>query len=167
MDIPVTGTDIWYYFICKREVWLQMHRIAPDEEDENLEIGRFIHQYRYGREKKEVAVGSIKMDRIKQEKGEIVVKEVKKSSKFLRSSRYQLLFYLYTLKQMGIQAKGELLFPDEKKKEKVELSSKAESELLDAIKEIQKIAHLPTPLPPEKIPFCRQCAYREYCWAEG
>lgn len=68
---------------------------------------------------------------------------------------------------MGIQAKGELLFPDEKKKEKVELSSKAESELLDAIKEIQKIAHLPTPLPPEKIPFCRQCAYREYCWAEG
>lgn len=51
-DIEVTGTDIWYYFICEREAWLNIHKIMPDEDDENIEIGRFIHEYRYGRNKK-------------------------------------------------------------------------------------------------------------------
>lgn len=114
--MPVTGTLIWYYFICKRETWLMIHQIAPDEEDENLEIGRFIHEYRYQRDKKEIEVDSIKIDKLKKRGGQTIIQEVKKSSKFLESSRNQLLYYLYTLKQMGIEAKGELLFPEEKKK---------------------------------------------------
>lgn len=28
--MEVTGTLIWYYYICKREVWLMFHQIAPD-----------------------------------------------------------------------------------------------------------------------------------------
>lgn len=164
---PVTGTDIWFYFICRREVWLNMHQIAPDQEDENVEIGRFIHEYRYGREKKEVAIDSIKIDRLKRESGGLVVKEVKKSSKFLTSARFQLLYYLYTLKQMGIEARGELLFPEERKKEPVELNAESVEKLEQAIADIRKIAKAPVPPPPRKIPFCRRCAYREYCWAEG
>lgn len=166
-QLPITGTDIWYYFICKREAWLNKHQIAPDESDENVEIGRFIHEYRYGREKQEVTIDSIRMDRLQHKNGELIVKEIKKSSKFLTSSRFQLLYYLYTLKQMGIKAKGELLFPEEKKKEKVELTSTLIAKLEEAIKEIRDIAMLPAPPAPERIPFCRNCAYREYCWAEG
>lgn len=165
--LPVGGTDIWYYFICKREAWLNMHQIVPDEEDENVEIGRFIHEYRYGREKKEVAIGSIKMDRLKREKGELVVREIKKSSKFLTSSRYQLMYYLYTLKKMGIEARGELLFPEEKRKEHVELTEEGITELEAAIKDIQALSQNPIPPAPKKIGFCRKCAYREFCWAEG
>lgn len=165
--MPVTGTDIWYYFICKRESWLMAHSIAPDEEDENVDIGRFIHEYRYGREKKEVAVDSIKMDRVKKVNGELVVQEIKKSSKFLESARFQLLYYLQTLKKMGIDARGELLFPEEKKKEIVELTAGAEERLDAAVEEIRKIARHPTPPEPKKINFCGKCAYREYCWAEG
>ena len=135
-EMPVTGTDIWYYFICKRQCWLMLHRIAPDEEDENLEIGRFIHEYRYERGKRELDLGSVKIDRVIKLKGELVVREIKKSSRFLESARFQLLYYLDMLRNMGIVARGELVFPEERDRETVEWTPK-ESEIDKAVEEIR------------------------------
>lgn len=164
--IIVTGTDIWYYFICKREAWLNIHKISPDQEDENIEIGRFIHEYRYGRNKKEIAVDAIRLDRVTRKDGTWVIMEIKKSSKFIQSSKFQLLFYLYILEEKGIVAKGELLFPEEKRKEYVELTEENRAEIENAILDIQELAKLSIPPEPVKIGFCRNCAYNEYCWAE-
>lgn len=163
----ITGTDIWYYFICHRECWLMMHRITPDAEDENLEIGRFIHEYRYGRSQKEVSIGSIQLDRLKTKGGTLIVQEIKKSSSFKKSARYQLLYYLLTLKKMGIEAQGELSFPEERRKEVVQLTEEDEKALYRAMDDIRQLSRLPVPPPPKKIIFCKKCAYREYCWAEG
>jgi len=165
-EMPVTGTDIWYYFICKRQCWLMVHRIAPDEEDENIEIGRFIHEYRYGRQKKELDLGSVKIDRVIKVKGELVVREIKKSSRFLESARFQLLYYLDVLRNMGVIAKGELVFPEERDKETVEWTPEGKEKLNKAVEEIRRIARLAVPPEPRKIGFCKKCAYREYCWAE-
>lgn len=162
---PVTGTDIWYYFICKRELWLMLHKIVPDQEDENVDIGRFLHQYYSKRGKEEVDIGSGKVDRIKKVGDKLIVQEIKKTSRFKKSSYYQLLFYLYQFSQMGIEAMGELLFTEEKTKEKIELTENNQKELLEAINDIQKIAKMPVPPSPKKIKFCNKCAYREYCWA--
>lgn len=164
-QFPITGTYIWYYFICKRELWLMMHNIIPDQEDENIDIGRFIHEYYIKRGKEEVDIGSGKIDRIKKVGNEVIVQEIKKTSKFKESSYFQLLFYLDQLEKMGIQAKGELLFSEEKKKESVVLTDENRKQLHEAISEIQKIAKYPVPPPPKKIKYCRSCAYREYCWA--
>lgn len=164
-QFPITGTYIWYYFICKRELWLMMHNIIPDQEDENIDIGRFIHEYYSKRGKEEVDIGSGKIDRIKKVGNEVIVQEIKKTSKFKESSYFQLLFYLDQLEKMGIQAKGELLFSEEKKKESVVLTDENRKQLHEAISEIQKIAKYPVAPPPKKIKYCRSCAYREYCWA--
>jgi CRISPR-associated exonuclease Cas4 len=165
-EMPVTGTHIWYYFICKREVWLIIHQIAADQDDENIDLGRFFNEQTYQRDKKEISLGHIIIDRVREENGELVIGEVKKSSRFKESARYQLLYYLDTLRQMGIKARGELLFPKERKREQVEWTHEAKQELDQAMEEIRRIARLPVPPPPKKIPFCRKCAYREYCWAE-
>lgn len=162
---PVTGTHIWYYFICKRELWLMMHSIAPDQEDENIDIGRFLHDYYSKRGKEEVDIGSGKIDRIKKIGNELVVQEIKKTSRFKESSYFQLLFYLEQLMQMGIKARGELLFTEEKTKEQVELTDENREKLLEAVKDIQTYAKLPVPPSPKKIKFCNRCAYRDYCWA--
>lgn len=166
-EIYVTATDVWYYFICQREVWLMMHKIAPDEEDENIEIGLFIHEYTMKRGKKELEVDHMKMDRLRIIDGEYVVEEIKKSSKYMESSKYQLLYYLEQLRKMGIEAKGELVFPKERKRETIVWTEKESEKLNQVIKNIRSIAKEPVPPPPKKIHFCRQCAYREYCWAEG
>ena len=34
----ITGTLIWYYFVCKREVWFMAHEITPFQDDPFLEI---------------------------------------------------------------------------------------------------------------------------------
>lgn len=164
--MDVTGTHIWYYFICKREVWLIIHQIAADQEDDNLEIGRFISETSYQRNKKELLIGNIKVDRIRREGDTLVVGEVKKSSTYEKSAYYQLLYYLDTMRKMGIEAKGELLFPKEKKIKKVEWTEEEKRVLEEAIADIRCIARLPVPPKPKKVNFCRSCAYREYCFAE-
>lgn len=164
--MEVNGTHIWYYFICKREVWLMVHQIAPDQEDENIEIGRFLSEISYQRHKKEIQIGNLKIDRLRQKGNELIIGEVKKSSRYEKSAYYQLFFYIDTLKKMGIEARGELLFPKEKKKKEV-IWNEEDSKILEkAIEEIREIARLPWPPPPKKIHFCRQCGYREYCFAE-
>lgn len=164
--MPVTGTHIWYYYICKREVWLMIHQIAPDQDDDNVDLGRFINEHSYQRNKQEVLIGNIKVDRVRREDGKLIIGEVKKSSRFKESARYQLLYYLCTLKEMGIEAQGELLFPEEKKKETVILTEEDEEQLEIAVADIRRIARRLVAPKPIKINFCRRCAYREYCWAE-
>ncbi len=95
-----------------------------------------------------------------------MIGEVKKSSRYMKSAKMQLLYYLDTLRQMGMDAKGELLFPEERKKESVEWTEEAKQELERAMEDIRRIARMPVPPAPEKIQFCGKCAYREYCWAE-
>jgi CRISPR-associated exonuclease Cas4 len=48
----ITGTLIWYYYICPREVWLMAHELNPNQEDSFLEIGRLLREDAYKREKK-------------------------------------------------------------------------------------------------------------------
>ncbi len=51
-NIEVNGTLMWYYMICEREVWLMSRNIIPNQKDTNIEIGRFIHETVYSRNKK-------------------------------------------------------------------------------------------------------------------
>ena len=77
-EMHVSGTLVWYYYICPREVWLIGHQIAPDQDDANVSLVRFIQDYSCPRERKELAVGNSKMDVFKLESGELLIGEVKK-----------------------------------------------------------------------------------------
>lgn len=165
MEFTVTGTLIWYYYICQREVWLMARHLVPDQDNPNVDLGRFIHQGSYQRNKKEIDLGNARLDLIRTEHGDLVVGEVKKSSRFLPSARMQLLFYLWQLKEMGLEARGELLFPAEKKKEDVILDAQAVEELQDAVAAIERIACGEQAPPPAKNKYCRNCAYQEFCWS--
>lgn len=112
-----------------------------------------------------MAVGNSKIDVVKRKNGTVIVSEVKKSSRYMESSRMQLLFYLKQLREHGIDARGELLFPEERKKVEVNLTDDALQEVQEVETTILALANAPTPPPPKKIPFCRQCGYREYCWS--
>ncbi|KUK82429.1 MAG: RecB family exonuclease [Pelotomaculum thermopropionicum] len=164
-ELHVSGTLIWYYYICPREVWLIGHQITADQGDSNVSLGRFIQDYTYPRERKELAVGNSKMDVFKMAGGELVIGEVKKTSKYRQSARMQLAFYLEELKQRGVVARGELRFPMEKRKEDVVLDEQTQLELDRVRREILRILYLPGPPSPTKIKFCKNCAYAEFCWS--
>lgn len=164
-EINVSGTLVWYYYICPREVWLIGHQITADQDDANVSLGRFIQDFTYPRERKELAVGHSKMDVFRVTDEGLVIGEVKKSSKFKNSARMQLAFYLSELKKHGIEARGELRFPKEKRKEEVVLNEQTERELDKVCREILRILYLVAPPEPKKISFCRKCAYAEFCWS--
>lgn len=161
----VNGTLIWYYCICPREAWLMARQITSDQDDPNIVIGRFLHEQRYVREKKEILLDGGKLDVVKMKDGDIVVREVKKSSRYMKSAKMQLLYYLKLMKEHGIEARGELLFPEERKKEEVWLTEDNIQKLEQTETAILQLVNQPSPPPPKKISFCHSCAYREYCWA--
>jgi CRISPR-associated exonuclease Cas4 len=158
----ITGTLVWYYFICEREVWLMGREITPDEDFPSLEVGRTVHQIYYEGMLKEVSFEGVKLDLIK--RGERRVCEVKTSSRYLEASKFQLLYYLYRLKEMGVEASGEILVPKERRKVRVVLDDEGERRLMNALTEIRRILELEKPPEPRKTPFCRRCAYKEFCW---
>ncbi len=164
-EVAITGNIVQYYFICKRKIWLSSRQISPDQDNAHLELGRFISETTYKRNKKEIRLENIIVDLSKLDSEKVVVGEVKKSSKASEAARMQLAFYLYTLREYGIDAEGELLFPKEKKKEKVLLDEGLTQKLENAIEEIKTIAAGDVPPPAVKIRYCTNCAYREFCWS--
>lgn len=164
-SIQVTGTLMWYYYICRREVWLMAHHVTPEQDNDYLDLGRFLQASTYNRDKKEIQIGHLKFDLVRKKDGQLVIGEVKKSSKYEQSALMQLALYLYELRQLGIEANGELLFPEEKKKIKVDLTPELAEKVDRAKKEILKIIYLDKPPRPVKGKYCRNCAYGDFCWA--
>lgn len=164
-EIRITGTLMWYYFICHREVWLMARQVIPEQDNELIDLGRFLQERAYARDKKEIQVGHLKFDLVRRKDGELVIGEVKKSSKYERSAFMQLALYLYELRQLGIDADGELLFPEEKKRVTVTLTPELINEVEKTKKEILKIVYLDVPPQPVKIKYCRSCAYGGFCWS--
>lgn len=164
-DFRVTGTYVWYYMVCKREVWLMSRAINPDEEHQAVDIGRFIHENTYSRDRKEIEYGGMKFDLIKNKDGSIIIGEIKKSSRHLESAKMQLLFYLYELKKGGVHAKGQLLIPEEKLRIDVVLDEESREKIKSVVTEITSLVESHSAPPPVKCPYCRSCAYAELCWA--
>jgi len=111
-----------------------------------------------------VVFENLKIDLVKKENNDVVVAEIKKSSKAKKSAQLQLAYYLYRLKEIGITARGELLFPKEKKREKVVLTKELESTLQAVLLDIEEISNREKPPELKKILYCRNCAYRDFCW---
>jgi len=140
-------------------------QLTPWQENPFIEIGRLISEESYRRERKEIRLENMVIDLLKTEGENIVIGEVKKSSRFEKSARMQLAYYLLRLKQLGIYATGQLMFPKEKKKITVTLTEEIEGELAYAEKQIKSIIQMETPPSLQKIKFCPKCGYREFCWS--
>jgi CRISPR-associated exonuclease Cas4 len=163
--VNITGSLIQSYLNCRRQAWLFAHSITADQDDTYLALGRLIDEDSYKRDVKRVEMGNLIIDLVKTKHGEVLIGEVKKSSKSPEAAKLQLAYYLYFLKKNNITSKGVLLFPKERKKIPVELSSELEKEVEQTIKEIQQIVQSEIPPSKEKNRFCTHCAYREFCWA--
>lgn len=164
-DFSINGTLINSYLICKREAWLQARRVIPPQDHPLLEIGRIVSEYSYQRDLKNIILDDIEIDIVKKEDEEILIGEVKKSSKAEDVARLQLLFYIWKVEQLGVKASGILLFPKEKKRISVDLTDKDKLQLNQLVEAIKNLVSEPSPPPVKKIPYCKNCAYKEMCFA--
>ena len=155
-----TGVQINQYFICKRQLWFSSKKIEMEQTSDLVLLGK-LHEKSYSRKLKEVKIGSIKID-FWESKYEI--HEVKKSRKMEKAHRWQMLYYLFYLKELGIKATGVINYPLLKKRIRISLTSKNEEELKRILNEIIEIISSDTPPKQERKPYCKRCSYYELCW---
>jgi len=167
LTTPVTGTLVWYFAICPREAWLMAHQVEPEREFDLLAEGRLNQEIHYERsaKDKELSLPGMRLDRVRREGGKLIVSEVKKSSRFIPPARMQLGYYLWRLKREGLEASGELLVPEERFKEVVELTPELEGEIEGMVARIEALIQAPSPPAAKWLKVCPKCAYAEFCWS--
>lgn len=160
--MKITGVMVQYYIACKRELWFFANQINMNYNSDDISIGRHIHEKSYSREKKNINLGDIAFDFVKTGDKDVIF-EIKKSSKLEEPVRYQLYYYLWNAKKMGKDMEGMLVYPEEKKRERVILTSEKEEEIENIIQDIQDIVSKPHPPPVMIKPYCKRCTYYELC----
>ncbi|MEM0492605.1 MAG: CRISPR-associated protein Cas4 [Candidatus Thermoplasmatota archaeon] len=165
-DALFTGTQINYYIVCPAKLWFFSRQLSMEFQSEDVHIGRFIQDSSYSRGKKDVIIDDkIGIDLIR-EGDKLVVCEVKKSRKLEKAHRYQLYYYLYYLKKVkGISnVEGRLLYPTIREVVNIILDEGIIREIEDMLMKIKDVVSSSMPLRPVWKPYCRRCAYFEFCW---
>lgn len=159
----VTGVMVYYYFVCKRKLWYFSNNLNMESTSELVGIGKLVDETSYSRERKNILIDEvINIDFLKNWK---VVHEVKKSKKIDEASKWQLKYYMWVLKNKGVQIeKGVLDYPLLRKREEVYLEEDDEYRLEHVINDIQTI--ITSNLPPDTInkSMCKKCVYYELCY---
>ncbi|AJS57314.1 CRISPR-associated protein Cas4 [Paenibacillus sp. IHBB 10380] len=157
--MSIRGIEMHYYAVCKRKLWLFNRGIGFEQQHDRVEEGKVLHEHAYGRLDKEINIDDMAvMDAVDGE----YVREVKISSKMEHADRLQLLYYLYLLKERGVEKKGLLSYPKEKKTTEIVLGLDENMEVLKALDGVQKILEGNLPRY-RKLKVCAKCAYRDFC----
>jgi len=134
-----------------------------EQTSELVDIGKTIDESTYQRNEKHINIDNIiNIDFIQSQK---TLHEVKKTRKIEKAGILQVKYYLYYLKQRGVENMiGKIDYPLLKSNLCVELTKDDEKLMESILKEIEKIAA--TPIPPElkNKRICRQCAYHDLCY---
>lgn len=159
----VTGVMVYYYFVCKRKLWFFNNDVTMEHGSDLVGIGKLIDETSYSREKKNILIDeNINIDFLKDWK---VIHEVKKSRKIEEASKWQLKYYIWLLKEKGVDIeKGILDYPLLRKREDIFLDKEDEKQLQNILKEIEKIRLLELPPEINKSTICKKCAYYELCY---
>ena len=159
----VTGTIINYYIVCKTKMWLFYHKINLEDNSEEVRIGKVLHEINETKVD-EVSFEGIKVDKITKD----YIVEVKKSDSNIEAAKWQLIYYMWILKQKGIVKKGRIEVFEKKKQDKkrieIILDEENEKRLFEIIEDIKKILSQKTPPKPKFENKCKKCAYFEYCF---
>ena len=136
----VNGTLINYYFHCKRQCYLHGNRLNLEDNSEIVKIGKALHEEKAAKSSNsEIMIDNICLDRLTSE----YLTEIKKSDADEEACKWQLLYYLFVLKQKGIERKGKLEFIEKNKSGNrimiMELTEELEEQLLHYIDEIEKL----------------------------
>lgn len=160
----INGTLISYFFICKTKLWLHSNRINLEDNSEDVRIGKVLHEINEEKSKKgEIIIDNIKIDKLTRD----YLVEVKKSDSDPEAVKWQVLLYLYKLKQKGVVKKGKIEYMEkrgDKKIEYIELDELSEKELLAICEEIKTLISAPIPPIVKFENKCKKCAYFEYCF---
>ncbi|MBK8518999.1 MAG: CRISPR-associated protein Cas4 [Saprospiraceae bacterium] len=164
--MTITATHINYYHICHRKLWLFAHGINMEHTSDTVTEGKLIGENTYtdrAAKYTELQLEGVKIDYYDAKNK--VVHEIKKSDKMEAAHEAQVKYYLYKLKQYGIDgATGVLEYPTLRHTSQIVLTD----EDIEAIQQwetdiLSIITHEDMP-PVINTPVCKRCSYYEFCY---
>ncbi|VAX21766.1 CRISPR-associated RecB family exonuclease Cas4 [hydrothermal vent metagenome] len=159
----MTGTQIAYYFLCERKLWLFTHKIAMEQNSDVVAMGRFISDTTYERKKHEIRIDNIVLDNYDSKTK--TIHEVKKSDKMEETHIWQVKYYISVLKEKGIDGvKGKIDYPKLRQTVDVELTEKDIMQLGEIEKSINTILNKDKPPDVINKSFCKKCSYYDLCY---
>lgn len=164
---PITGTQIAYYQLCHRKLWLFAHGLNMEHNSDLVAEGRLVQEFSYQQRTEkwqEIAVEGIKIDYFDAQRG--ILREVKKSSKREVAHLAQVKYYLFVLERNRIDCKYAVLeYPKLRQTETVYLEDQDREDFPKWEAEIRKIVAQPDCPTLVKKSLCKSCAYRPFCYA--
>ncbi|WP_430535276.1 CRISPR-associated protein Cas4 [Listeria rocourtiae] len=161
--MKISGTHVYYYFVCKRKLWCFSKAIRMEHLDENVQLGKLLDESSYNRDSGQVMIDeTVNIDFIRDWK---ILHEVKKSRAIEEAGIWQLKYYIYFLRKKGIAIEnGVIDYPKLRRREEVELTDEDEQTLEAVLKDIEAICVQDKPPKVIEKPICKKCAYFEYCY---
>lgn len=161
--MELTGTLINYYFHCKRQCYFAGNKMNFEHNSQLVQIGTALHHAKNKGKHTEVYLDGICIDKIQ---GDYVI-EYKKSNSDMEAAKWQLYYYLYVLRQKGIDKKGKIIcFENSTGQEKtleIELTESVIRDLERLKREIFDLISMDGPVPLVESEKCGACAYNYYC----
>lgn len=159
----ITGVMVYYHEVCLRKLWYFCHDICMEQTSQLVDIGKTIDESTYQRNEKHINIDDIiNIDFLQNKKA---LHEVKKSRKIEKAGILQVKYYLYYLKQRGVEnMTAQIDYPLLRSNIKVELTNDDEEQIKVVLKEIEEISARPTPPDFEKKRICKNCAYHDLCF---
>lgn len=171
----LTATHINYYFICHRKRWLFGNGVNMEHTSDTVYEGKLIGQTTYPQrpEKYTEVELSSPIGGGREGAGKIdfydakakVVHEIKKSDKAEEAHEWQVRYYLWLLKEHGIEgATGILEYPKLRETKDVLLTPADEAYLQSVMAQIRNMVE-DEPCPPViNAKICKSCSYYDFCY---
>ncbi|MBN2571404.1 MAG: CRISPR-associated protein Cas4 [Ignavibacteriales bacterium] len=158
----MSGTQLTYYFICHRKLWLFTHSIDMEHNSDDVLYGKHISESTYKREKHEIKIDDIVID-FYDDKNKII-HEIKKSNKMEETHIWQVKYYISVLESKGVSGvKGKIDYPEMRETVDVILTDEDRIKLNDIKTEIKNILDGAIPPVIDK-PYCKKCSYYDLCF---
>ena len=164
----LTATHIAYFHLCHRKLWLFANGINMEQTSDIVAEGKLIGETTYtDRAQKftEVEIDGVKIDFY--DARNKVVHEVKKSASVEKAHIAQVQYYLYKLRQKGIEgASGIIEYPRLKQREAVNALSEAEVETVTQWEQAVEVIITSSVCPDViRAKICKQCSYYDFCYS--
>lgn len=162
-SVRITGMEVNYLLVCRRKLWFYTRGITMEHNSVKVEMGKEIHDNSLESKKSELLIdNTIRLDYIDRE---LAVHEIKKSKAMDEASRYQILYYIYYLRNKGIDCKkGIIHYPETRKTETIAYNEEYERRIKEIVSEIEEIKKLSVPPVVTRDKKCKSCSYYELCF---
>ena len=161
MKLSIYGSLIQAYKVCPRKSWFMTRNLIGNKQYESFAIWRFISENSCKTKKTRIDTINYTLEITKSQDENIISVKTNESLEIIESLVFQILYYIYTLKNHNIT--GEIKIPKDNKVIKVVLTEDKKSKLESLIDEMNDVLSKERPVRGNLIQFCKFCLYGDIC----